>query len=504
VLILFSLAFFLKYAFENRWVGELGRVAIGMMAGIALSAAGLHYHRRGWRVFSQITTAGGIMLLYLSTYSAFGFYHLIDQSVAFPFLALLVAEAAALAWFYNAPAIAMMALAGGFLAPILLRTDRDQYRALFGYLIALDIGALAVLKRWTGLASLAWLGTQFLFWSWYEENYHPQKRLAVMVFQTAVFALFFGAHLLRQRIKGRRASVEDLALLLVNPFVFYATSYHLLDTDYHEWMGALAIVLAAIHAGAGRLMLGWVRDSRSQLLVIATALMFVVLAVPIQLRSNWITLAWAIEGLLMVWVGFEVRSNGLRAMGLVVLAMSIFRLIAWDTRLEGRRLFTPALNRYFLSSVAVSLIVFGVAMLFRKFREQWSKPYYFLALTMVGAGLLWFVLTVETYTYFEARAFASKNQETARDLSRLGGMSVSVLWSVYAAVLAAIGFIRRIAEVRWAALALFTLTMLKVVFVDMAALEQFYRIIAFFVLGFILLAVAWRYQKAFQVKEPSK
>ena len=40
--------------------------------------------------------------------------------------------------------------------------------------------------------------------------------------------------------------------------------------------------------------------------------------------------------------------------------------------------------------------------------------------------------------------------------------------------------------------------------VDMAALEQFYRIIAFFVLGFILLAVARRYQKAFQVKEPSK
>jgi uncharacterized membrane protein len=71
-------------------------------------------------------------------------------------------------------------------------------------------------------------------------------------------------------------------------------------------------------------------------------------------------------------------------------------------------------------------------------------------------------------------------------------------------VLAAIGYIRRIAEIRWAALALFTLTMLKVVFVDMAALEQFYRIIAFFVLGFILLAVAWRYQKAFQVKEPSK
>src|SRR5712691_4962659 len=33
-LILFAAAFFLKYAFDNRWIGELGRVAIGVTAGV--------------------------------------------------------------------------------------------------------------------------------------------------------------------------------------------------------------------------------------------------------------------------------------------------------------------------------------------------------------------------------------------------------------------------------------------------------------------------------------
>ena len=33
-LILFATAFFLKYAFDNRWIGELGRVAIGIAFGI--------------------------------------------------------------------------------------------------------------------------------------------------------------------------------------------------------------------------------------------------------------------------------------------------------------------------------------------------------------------------------------------------------------------------------------------------------------------------------------
>ncbi|HJZ69612.1 MAG TPA: DUF2339 domain-containing protein, partial [Blastocatellia bacterium] len=80
----------------------------------------------------------------------------------------------------------------------------------------------------------------------------------------------------------------------------------------------------------------------------------------------------------------------------------------------------------------------------------------------------------------------------------------SVLWSVYAGVLAAAGFIRRTAGVRWAALALFGLTIIKVMFVDIAELKQFYRIIAFLVLGVLLLAVAWRYQKAFHFKESPK
>src|SRR4030095_1229496 len=116
-LILFATAFFLKYAFDNRWIGELGRVAIGVAAGVIMTALGFKYHRRVWRIFSQILTGGGIVLLYLSAYAAFGYYNLVPQKAAFSYLAILVAEAAGLALLYNAPAIAIMALVGGFATP---------------------------------------------------------------------------------------------------------------------------------------------------------------------------------------------------------------------------------------------------------------------------------------------------------------------------------------------------------------------------------------------------
>ena len=43
ILLLFATAFFLKQVFENRWIGEVGRVAMGILAGVALCAAGYRY-----------------------------------------------------------------------------------------------------------------------------------------------------------------------------------------------------------------------------------------------------------------------------------------------------------------------------------------------------------------------------------------------------------------------------------------------------------------------------
>jgi uncharacterized membrane protein len=505
--ILFAAAFFLKYAFDNRWIGELGRVAIGVAAGIGMTAVGFKFHRRGWRVFSQILTGGGIVLLYLSAYAAFGYYHLATQTAAFCYLAILVGEAALLAYLYNVPAIAIMALLGGFLNPILLRSDRDQYRSLFGYIFALDLGALALLRHWPGLSSLAFAGTHLLFWVWYGDNYHPRKIVAVMIFQTAVFLLFLLAHLGRQLVRRQAATFEDLALLAINPFVFFATSYHLLNRGHHDWMGVFAICMALLYAGAAKILLERATSNRSEsLLIIAVALTFVTIAMPIQLRQNWITIAWSVEGLLMLWVGLETKAQRLQASAHLLFGLALIRLIFWDTPGESRPMFTLVLNKYFLSSIIVTACLFGATVLYQKSaaRKQVIAPVQRLIILLVAIVTLWLVMSVETHTFFAARATAQKLVEDASHERWLGQMALSVLWSAYAGALAAIGFVRRSATVRWASLALFALTVLKAMMVDLAQLQQFYRIIVFFVLGMLLLVVAWGYNKAFRATESSK
>jgi uncharacterized membrane protein len=177
ILLIFCAAgFFLKYAFENRWIGELGRVALGVTTGLVFAWIGYQRYRMGWRYLSQVLTAGGITILYLSVYGAFGYYHLVPQRTAFAFLVILVVEAHLLALAYDARSIAVMALAGGFLAPLLLSTGRDQYGVLFTYIVVLDLGMLLVVmaRRWRWLGSLAYVATMVIFWGWYSEHYHTE------------------------------------------------------------------------------------------------------------------------------------------------------------------------------------------------------------------------------------------------------------------------------------------------------------------------------------------
>jgi len=498
-LIVGATAYFLKYAFENRWIGELGRVTLGVAAGLTLVWGGRQQHGRRWRYLSEVLTGGGITILYLSVYGAFAYYHLVDQRTAFIFLAILVAEAHLLAMAYDAPSIAVLALAGGFLVPLLLSSGRDQYRVLFTYIGILDLGMLGVViaRSWRWIGSLAYLGTQFLFWGWYSEHYHPEKRAAALLFQSAIFLIFVAADL-APHLRRRAAGWEEWIRLAVNPFVFYAICYGLLDADYHDWMAVLALALATVYAALARAQLRLCpADRRGLLVTLGTALTFVTLAIPIQLHSNWITIAWGLEALLLLWSAFETAAPPLRLFSGVVFSLALARFLLVDTPWGDRMPFTPVVNRYFLGMLALAACLGAAAYLYRRAPPATAAA---LKIGLLAFGVFWLGSSFEAYTYFAALAqavapTAEDAGETARRLFWAAQLSLSLLWSVYAGLLTAAGFRLDLRPLRVAGLILFGITLGKVLLVDMAELRQFYRILALLILGLVLLGVAWKYQR---------
>jgi uncharacterized membrane protein len=65
----------------------------------------------------------------------------------------------------------------------------------------------------------------------------------------------------------------------------------------------------------------------------------------------------------------------------------------------------------------------------------------------------------------------------------------------YGAMLMIVGFWRRSAFVRWQALALIAFTIGKVFIYDVSELDRGYRIVSFIVLGVLLLAISFVYQR---------
>lgn len=111
-----------------------------------------------------------------------------------------------------------------------------------------------------------------------------------------------------------------------------------------------------------------------------------------------------------------------------------------------------------------------------------------------GLALLFVFLTLETRSFLHALlpAFLA------------GG--TSVLWALFAVAFLVAGIRHTVRTLRYAGLALFTVVVGKVFLVDLAGMPTMYRVIAFMVVGVILLASAYAYMRAsssFNQEKPS-
>ena len=111
--------FFLKFAFDNNWLGPTGRVILGSVAGLAMLVGG-HYWRKRYPTLAQAISGGGIALLYLSIFAAFTMFGLINFYLAFGLLLLVSVVSAVLALGYNSMALAIISIIGAFIAPFIL------------------------------------------------------------------------------------------------------------------------------------------------------------------------------------------------------------------------------------------------------------------------------------------------------------------------------------------------------------------------------------------------
>jgi len=217
-----------------------------------------------------------------------------------------------------------------------------------------------------------------------------------------------------------------------------------------------------------------------------------------------VTLIWTLD--LGIWwaAGFALRLRAARWYAIALLVLVHLRMV-YPEGFEVAELtnWLPLLNPRFFVAACVALVTLAASWAYRRLDRTDSARESQLAvpLLLLGHLVLLVVLTWEVETWFHQQRYLagafSPNSSFAP--SAYWGMaeqaSYSTLWSIYAGLVIALGFLVHDPLRRWLGLAGFGLIVLKVFLVDLSELTLMPRVIAFAALGLSLIAISYLYQR---------
>jgi uncharacterized membrane protein len=505
IALLFAVSYFLKLAFDNNWIGPAGRVTIGILLGLAMLPWSDWLLSRDYTYFSEGIAGLGEATLFVSFWAGCQYYTLFSREVGFIALVAVTAAMAYLALRRSSERIAFLSLLGGLLTPALMSSGKNEQVVLFNYLLLLGAAALFVSwrKQWQSLLPLAFVGTHLYFWQWYDLFYNRFKFLGSTLFFASLIFLLYAVIPAARALLHLSLRALHILLVLANAFAYIAILYTLLWTNYRWPLALLFIALAIAHEAIASLLPDPDADEAAapRALYTGLAVACLTLAIATKLEHNNMTYAFAIEGAALVCIGFRTLANLLRPFGYFILTMAAAHLFI-DPPPAGTFLFNERFFTYLIYVAGLGACLWFAAS---AVNEQGATPLASpsrvvlasrASSTRVEAALLsmainffaLLALTQEFWDYFGGGPRNPSNSLAQR-------LSVSILWTVYAGLLMLLGMQRQSPLLRWQALFLLGIVVMKVFFYDLSFLDRAYRILSFFILGAVLLVISFFYQQ---------
>jgi uncharacterized membrane protein len=443
------------------------------------------------------------------------FPSLVTYAVA---LALIAIVAQIVAMLRGVPEARRWANHGAALFPLMIAYSLTNGPALEAepgvfLVVAPLLGFLALLAA-TRISSGGWVFaamavTALVHTAWSDGRSGPSESLllagyAVQLLAVGVFT--YWPFLAFERFRNVRWAWYASAL--AGPAWFYSLRELHLERFGDAAIGLLPILLGAISLAAAW-RIAQVRDSSDTMRtsnlawLLAVAIGFATVAIPLQLEKEWITIGWALEaaGVALLWRRLDYA--GLKYFALALVVGVSARLVAngavlgYYPRPEWRIL-NWLLYTYWVSAAAliattwilrrdeVSRVRDWESRLYR-----WGQPIVALVSGAGAIGILfvWINLAIADWFATGTRLDLSFQRMPARDLT------TSISWALYGLLLLALGVRARSAGLRWLSLGLVMVTVVKVFLYDLGELEDLYRVASLLGLAVSLILVSLAYQR---------
>jgi uncharacterized membrane protein len=403
VVLFFGVAFLLRYAYERDLLPVELRLLGAALLGTTLVIIGWRFRNRS-DTFGVVLQGAGVGVLYLTIFGAARLYEVVPVGAAFVLMVVLVAASSMLAVLQNAQSLAIFAMSGGFLAPVLMSTGGGSHVALFSYYALLNAGILAMawFKFWRWLNWVGFLFTFVIGAAWGFRYYKPEFFATVEPFLILFFLYYLGVTVLF----GRRAQPElrgivDGTLVFGTPIVAFGLQAGMVrDLDF-------GLAFSALGAAAVYVVLAWFlrrRGAFSALLgqsFLALAIVFATLALPFAFDDQrWTAASWALEGAGLIWVGIRQQQWLPRAFG------GVLQLAAGVAFISAEFMASPAprlvLNSAYFGTLMLALAGGFTAYLCAHHRQQLHRYERWLGwLFMAWSGLWWFAGGAREIDHFQ-------------------------------------------------------------------------------------------------------
>jgi uncharacterized membrane protein len=359
IVVVLGVLFFLKYAWDQGWLAlsPTARVMSAIVTGVAFGIAGEFVRRRrDMRVLAGTLTGAGVAIVMAASFAGHTMFDPPVFSARLAMAGVCVAAGAGIgsALRMNIMSLAIIALLGAYLAPVILRSDHDESLSLIGYLAALaSVGwTLAYLKpRWGALRWFTWTCTvlwmtAWIIWFPMRDQHEPLAILAVAFFFTGFMAeAYLTLHrAFRTRDKNDQTALPAFVGILetslatmsmLTTAAAFAAYYALLrgatfalpDGFFHLGpISAIALGLVAMHGVIERVTPSrlFARSSLLQTAALAT------LAVPLALGHVAVTLAWLALAVALAALGWRRENRAVRAWAIILLGLALARLFTLD------------------------------------------------------------------------------------------------------------------------------------------------------------------------------
>ena len=363
-----GIGFGAKYAIDHELLNALTRTILGYLSGIALIGIAFRL-KPNHPGFSAVLLSGGMAVLYFITYIAYSYFQLIPQEMAFILMVLFTFFTVLASLQYNLEVVGVIGLVGAYAVPILLSDGSGRVLILFSYMTIINAGilVLAFKKYWKRLYYLAFILTWLAFGSWYAFSFNADDHISIsLIFSTVFFLIFYATFLSYKLIRREALGRWDVVFMLLNSFIYFGFGYFTVDAleGGEQYLGLFTLFTALIHFVAC-VILYKKQDSFTDIFyfVAGMVLVFLTIAVPVQLEGNWVTLVWAGEAALLFWIGRTKLFPTYEKIAYALIALAFLSLLHdWSNAYPGfyyytyndDTTFTIFLNVQFLTSMFVA------------------------------------------------------------------------------------------------------------------------------------------------------